>query len=662
MTSHDPSETFRIEAAELLDQLEAALLDLEDGHGQQELVDQAFRALHTLKGSGAMFGFDAVAAFIHDFETVFDQVRRGEAPSSPELIAVALDAKDQIQALIAGEGEDARSVQILAALRDTVDVQASVAGTPGGPVDAAAEPQAARWRIRFKPAADAFICGENPSLLLAELLSLGSGTVRAVTEDIPPLAVIEPESCYMAWEVELETAAGEDVIRDVFMFCGEDLSLTVSAMEAPGEAAAHGVEAANVSDAADATVPAGKAKDTRSAVNDRSGGFLKVSAERLDALMDQVGELVIAQTRLSQLSGAAGDPALLAISEELERLSGGLREISMGIRMVQIGVLFGRFRRLAHDLSRDLGKAFDFVTEGEDTELDKTMIERLADPLVHLIRNAADHGLETSAQRVAAGKSPNGTLKLEAAYVGAEIAITLSDDGAGLDTDRIRAKAVESGLIAPDAPLSDEEIHQLIFAPGFSTAGAVTALSGRGVGMDVVKRNIEAMRGTIDLVSRPGEGTSFRLRLPLTLAILDGMLVRVGDGCYSIPLAAVEECVELTATGTCSRNRNFLNIRDRLVPYFHLAERFGSEGPRDPHQKVVIVSSGEARVGLVVDQILGNHQIVIKHLSRFHQALRTFSGATILGDGSVALILDVAQLIETGQAEARQADPDRRAA
>ena len=328
----------------------------------------------------------------------------------------------------------------------------------------------------------------------------------------------------------------------------------------------------------------------------------------------------------------------------------------MGIRMVQIGTLFGRFRRLTHDLSRELGKEIDFVTAGEETELDKTMIERIADPLVHLIRNAIDHGLEDAATRVAAGKAARGTVRLSAAYVGAEIAITLTDDGAGINAARVRAKAVENGLIAADAVLSDEETFPLIFAPGFSTAAQVTALSGRGVGMDVVKRTVEGLRGSIDVASRAGQGSTIKLRLPLTLAILDGMLVRVGEARYSIPLGAVEECLELPLAevdGGASvgerRGRSFLDIRGQLVPYLRLADLFGSDTPRDPHQKVVVVSSGDTRVGLVVDQILGNHQIVIKQLSRFHSVVRRFSGATILGDGSVALILDVPELIDLGQ-------------
>jgi two-component system chemotaxis sensor kinase CheA len=323
----------------------------------------------------------------------------------------------------------------------------------------------------------------------------------------------------------------------------------------------------------------------------------------------------------------------------------------MGIRMVPIGSLFGRFRRLVHDLSRDLGKEVVLVTSGEETELDKTMIERLADPLVHLIRNSIDHGLEQPSDRSAAGKSSRGEVKLTARHSGAQVLISIADDGRGLDRDRIRAKAEEQGLVAPGAPVSDSELFQFLFHPGFSTAREITAVSGRGVGMDVVKQTIESLRGSIDISTRVGQGTEMTLRLPLTLAIIDGLLVRVGRGRYAIPLSAVEECVELSALEDVrSKGRSFLNIRGDLVPFLRLRDLFSTKTEADPYQKIVIVSAGDLRVGLVVDQIIGNHQTVIKSLSKLHADVETFSGATILGDGTVALILDIPHLVEFGQA------------
>ena len=364
------------------------------------------------------------------------------------------------------------------------------------------------------------------------------------------------------------------------------------------------------------------------------------------------GSWSLAQSRLKQVAAISDDVEVKSIAEEIERLALELRDSTMGVRMVPFGSLFGRFRRLVHDLARELGKEIQLVTSGEETELDKTVIEKLADPLIHLIRNSIDHGLETAEGRTEAGKPAQGRIKLSARHAGAEVLISIEDDGKGLDRARIRARAEENGLIQPDAKLSDHELFQLIFQPGFSTAKEVTSLSGRGVGMDVVKRTIETLRGAIDISSRHGEGTEVTLCLPLTLAIIDGLLVRVGKGRYVIPLSAVEECVELPPEEDArSKGRSFLNIRDELVPFLRLRELFKSAEPADRYQKVVIVSAGEMRVGLVVDQVIGDHQTVIKSLSKLHADVETFSGATILGDGTVALILEIPHLVEFGQLE-----------
>lgn len=639
----DLSETFRQEARELLENLEQVLLDLGQSPDDRDMVDGAFRALHTLKGSGSMFGFDEVAAFIHEFETAFDRVRKGHASISAELVTVALSAKDHVHKLVEEPGVHASQGEpILAALR-------SIAGTGGDECTSAAlqakagTPEAGSpeggWHIRFYLPANAFVMGTNPLLLLEELRALGPCDVVALTDRLPPIEVMDPENCYLGWDVTLRAPCAPDAIDDVFLFLRDDMELHIEALvddtlkvEADRPEASEGVP---------------PSRDSTSA---KSTSSLRVSAERLDELMDRVGELVIAQSRLSQFADASEDLNLKSIAEDIERLASGLRDTTMGIRMMPIGSLFGRFRRLAHDLSRDLGKQVEFVTSGEDTELDKTIIDRLADPLVHIIRNAIDHGLEPPAQRLAAGKPEGGAVRLSAVHSGAAVAISISDDGAGLNVERIRAKSIESGLIAADAKLADHELFQFLFHPGFSTAKEITAVSGRGVGMDVVKQAIEGLRGSIELSSTPGQGTTAALHLPLTLAIIEGMLVQVGDGRYAIPLSAVEECLELPETElVSSRGRNFLNVRGSLVPYMYLRELFGEAGEPGPHQKVVIISSGDIRVGLVVDQIIGNNQTVIKSLSKLHMGIETFSGATILGDGTVALILDVAHLVSFGQ-------------
>jgi two-component system, chemotaxis family, sensor kinase CheA len=648
MSRMDPTEVFRQEARELLDQLELTLLDLGEAPGDRDLVDCAFRALHTIKGSGAMFGFDEVASFVHQFETAFDQVRKGTAPINPSLVKVALAAKDHIARLIAEPGRHgADGEAILKQLRAVVGDDEG--DDPCDPIAVADSSTTAgttlqAWRIRFCLPENALALGTNPLLLLDELRELGSCEVTAVTDAVPPLQAIDPEVCYLGWQVLLVTDRPRSAIEDVFMFLSDDMELSIEALdaEAPVQPVAEAAAPAKVVEIAKHKEVGGTSVKTSTS--------LRVPAERLDELMDRVGELVIAQARLSQLAAASDDGGLKTVAEEMERLASGLRDTMMGIRMVPIGTLFGRFRRLVHDLSHDLGKEVDFVTSGEETELDKTVIERLADPLVHLIRNAIDHGLEEPARRVASSKSTRGRVRLSAVHTGSEVAISIADDGAGLNAERIRAKAEEAGLIAPDAKLAERDLYQLVFHPGFSTAKEVTSLSGRGVGMDVVKSTIENLRGSIDLDSKPGGGTAVTLRFPLTLAIIEGMLVRVGRGRYSIPLSAVEECVELpTDAMAASSGRNFLNIRGSLVPFLRLRELFKTRTEIEPYQKVVIVSAGETRVGLVVDQVIGNSQTVVKSLTKLHSDVETFSGATILGDGTVALILDVAHLVSFGQ-------------
>jgi two-component system, chemotaxis family, sensor kinase CheA len=385
------------------------------------------------------------------------------------------------------------------------------------------------------------------------------------------------------------------------------------------------------------------------------GGDIKVPAKRLDELMDQVGELVIAQARLRQWANIGGDIQLKSLVEEIDRLSSELRDTTMGIRMVPIGSLFSRFRRLVRDLSNELGKEIQLTTSGEETELDKTVIERLYDPMVHLIRNSLDHGIELPCDREDRHKPRQGTIHLSATHSGAQVLISIKDDGNGIDPVRVRAKAEESGLVQPGANLTESEIFQLILQPGFSTAAKVTSVSGRGVGMDVVKRAIDALRGTIDITSILGSGSEMTLRLPLTLAIIEGMLVRIGDSRYVIPLSAVEECVELSPEDDSrSTGRDFLNIRDETVPFLRLRSMFNVVAPLEPYPKAVIVSVDGIKVGLVVDQIIGDYQTVIKSLSKIHSTVQTFSGATILGDGTVALIIDVPRLLSFGQMNDKQ--------
>ncbi len=655
MSFPDPIAVFRTEAAELLEQIEAGLLDLNVNLGDKDQVDAVFRGLHTLKGSGAMFGFEALAAFTHHCETAFDRVRKGEVPATHALVTAVLEAKDHMRALVetpAGDHE-AMSEALLVNLRRAVDGSGDQATAP-----AAAGPAQTLFKIRFSLPQNAMANGTNPLPLLDELRDLGTCRIVADRSGIPSLDELVATDLHIAWDVELLTTEPRSAIDDVFIFVMDDMELSVEEIAiaaqapvavapAPALPATAAVTAEPAATAVAAAAPAAASGDAKAA---KANENVRVPAERLDELMDRVGELVIAQSRLSQLAGGSGDLTLRAVSEDVERLSGELRDTMMVLRMVPVTHLFSRFRRLVHDLANETGKKIELITEGETTEVDKSVIERLADPLVHLVRNSCDHGLETADERLASGKTEAGHIHLSARQQAGEVIIKIKDDGRGINKDRVRAKAESSGLIAANASLTDQELYQLIFQPGFSTASEVTNLSGRGVGMDVVKRTIDALRGTINVVSRPGEGSEISLAIPLTLAIIDGLLVRVGNGRYVIPLSAVEECLELSVEEDMrSRGRSFISLRDSLVPFLRLRDLFRTGTKPDPFQKVVVISTGSERVGLVVDQIIGDHQTVIKGMSKLHHDVSTFSGATILGDGDVALILDVGHLVAEGQ-------------
>jgi two-component system, chemotaxis family, sensor kinase CheA len=631
----DAGLIFRQEATELVAAIEAGLLDLERAPGNSDLINAVFRDLHTVKGSGAMFGHTDLARFVHDFESAFEMLRDGRVAVTPEIIAVSLKACDQILSYFV---DVAKATEASAPL--LAELKAALAGEQ---IAGAAQPSSKGWHVQFRLAEDAVRLGHNPALILKEISSLGNAQIRAQTDAVPKLSELDPTSCVIAWKVEIEGDFDRSRIDDVFLFLADSLDLQVQPFGAPiGETAAPDEAASNKDTSQPEVAQANQAQ---------AGETMRIATERLDELMDRVGELVIAEARLHALAQKLRDPSLLSVAEDIQRLAAGLRDSTMSMRMVPIGSITGRFRRLMRDLSGKLGKSILFETRGEDTELDKTVIEMLADPLVHILRNAADHALETTEERIAAGKPAAGKVVLSASYSGAEVLIEVRDDGRGLDASRIRAQAIERGLIAANATIPEGDLYRLIFQPGFSTSATITELSGRGVGMDVVRRTIDELRGQIELTTEPGHGTTVTLRLPLTLAIIDGLLIEVGEEQYSIPLAAVEECVELPVEMAQSGSgSSFLNIRGALVPFLRLRGLFKSEtAAAAEFPKVVVVSASGARVGLVVDRIVANNQTVIKQLSRLHADVKGFSGATILSDGRVALILDVPQLVDVGK-------------
>ncbi len=685
------------EASELLSELEDSLLELEDAPDDQELIGSVFRAMHTIKGSGAMFGFDAVSSFTHEVETVFDLVRAGTIPVTKQLIDLTLAARDQIMAMLdaARSGkpvDDEIADGITSALR-TLLPQAGVENEtdPGhmakvdeGVPESSTEEENS-YRIRFRPELEIFSTGSNPLHLLNELSELGQCRIIAQTDALPTIHEMDPEACYVYWDIVLTTSKGINAIRDVFIFVEDTSELHIEVIDKPeatggetetgykklGEILVErgDVRPEDLAKALESQKRIGEVLVEQELVNPakiqsaleeqkyvrtvrkkrKAKGALssiRVASPKLDQLVNLVGELVTVQARLSQVAVSRNDPQLIFLAEEVERLTGELRENTMSIRMLPIGTTFSKFRRLVRDLARDLGKEVTMTTEGAETELDKTVIEKLNDPLVHLIRNSIDHGIEPPDVREAAGKSREGTVHLSAVHSGAHVLIRISDDGAGIDPEVIRTKAMEKGLISPDMEMTDKEIFSILFTPGFSTAKTVSNVSGRGVGMDVVKTNIESLRGTIDLTSEKGKGTTVTLKLPLTLAIIEGLLARIGDEHYVLPLSTVEECIELASRdGDGAGRRRLANIRGEIIPYIHLREQFRIEGERPDIEQIVVTRVDGDRIGLVVDEVIGEQQTVIKTMGRLCNGLREISGATILGDGTVALILDVPNLI-----------------
>ncbi len=667
---------FREEARELLVELESVLLELNEQPGNEGLIGRAFRALHTIKGSGAMFGFDALAAFGHKLENAFDEVRKGRLAVTPELVDLTLSALDQIRAMVE-EGDGASTVdpqaceKILAQLRGlTGGVAAAVVTIPpetSGEKESLGAPAAEVgaehvWRIRFAPGPDLMRYGADPLLLVRELGRMGRLTVKASTAALPPLAELEPQRCYVSWELMLGTTATVDAIRDVFIFVEDSCELTIE----PGEEeAGSGPEKTAATVEAKSEAPAGekpvregdriaraleekrRSPGRRTTDQSDSAVSLRVPAARLDQLVDLVGELVTVQARLNEVAARSADSEVQEVSEEIERLTSALRENSMTLRMLPIRATFEKFRRLVHDLARDLGKNVELTVEGAETELDKTVIDQLGDPLMHLIRNSMDHGIESPEQRAGAGKKPAARIHLSARHSGASVLIAVSDDGAGIDAEAVRQRAVERGLTTADAALTETEVFSFIFEAGFSTAKQVTDVSGRGVGMDVVRQKVESLRGSIDIASRRGQGTTVTLRLPLTLAIIDGLLVRVGEAFFVLPLATTLECIELTREEVEQANgRQVANVRGQIVPYIRLRQYFAVETAAPEREQIMVVEAEEGRCGLVVDEVLGECQTVIRNLGRLYRHVQVVSGATILGNGRVALILDPQRLVQ----------------
>ncbi|CAD1793594.1 chemotaxis protein CheA [Xanthomonas arboricola pv. juglandis] len=651
-------QTFLAESRDLLEDMERHLLEAERGESSPDAVNAIFRAAHTIKGSGGLFDLPQLVGFTHVVESVLDLLRDDALTLSSELIALLLVCCDHIHALVetaadpAHADADALTAEaepLLAQLQTYLQV--SACGVTATAVQHnTPEKQSGYWRITLKLFADALRYGNSPLKLIRNLRGLGS--VESINTDVsglPSFEALDPEANYLGFRILLRSDADRAAIEDVFEFVREDCDLEIISVPAPMDASAVLADEPVMAAAAPvsgvlAGVPAAASARPQQDTGARNADArsIRVDADKLDRMIDLVGELIIAVAGTNANAQRTGDAQLLESASILAGLVEEVRESALQLRMVKIGGTFSRFQRVVHDVARELGKDIALVVAGEDTELDKSVVEKIGDPLTHLVRNAMDHGIEPAEVRVARGKPARGTVGLNAYHDSGSIVIQITDDGGGLNRDRILAKALERGLIEPGRQLSDREVFAMIFEPGFSTAEKVTNLSGRGVGMDVVKRNITALRGTVEIDSTAGLGTTISVRLPLTLAIINGFQVGVGKSVFVVPLDVVEECVEFTP----DYSSDYIDLRGSVLPYVRLRELFALGGRTPARESIVVIRQGAQRFGLVVDTLLGEWQTVIKPLSRVFAQVKGISGSSILGSGDVALILDVPSLLQ----------------
>ena len=702
MDMDEALQTFLVECRELLQDMESALLAIETTEDKSDLVNAIFRAAHTIKGSSGLFRLDHIVAFTHVLESVLDQVRAGKLVIADAMVGLLLSCCDHIGALIGAVAEghtepdpalSERGEPLLAQLKTYLNpssaptAQRALSEQESDAVQRIAGPGVASdsWHISVRFGRDVLRNGMDPLSFLRYLTTFGKITgIVTLSDALPAADEMDPESCYLAFEIAFKSDASKEKIEKVFEFVRDDSQLRIipphsrieeyihlienmpmepqrvgtmlvrcgtltelelqsalrSQESSPNKAVGTILVEQGVVDAAVVDAALTKQKVVREAIAQESRS-IRVDADKLDHLINLVGELIIAGANVNMIAHRAQIAELEASTSKMSTLVQEVRDSALQLRMVKIGATFNRFQRVVHDVSRELGKDIALAINGEDTELDKTVVEKIGDPLMHLVRNAMDHGIETAELRQARKKPAQGTVRLNAFHDSGSIAITVEDDGGGLNRQRILNKAVERGLVEAGHHLSDGEIYGLIFEPGFSTAEKVTNLSGRGVGLDVVKRNITSLRGTVAISSEEGVGTRVTVRLPLTLAIIDGFLVGVNKAVYAIPLEMIEECVAYSA----EPGRNYTNLRGQVLPFIRLRELFNLKGQPTRGENIVVLRHGQHKAGLVVDTLMGEFQTVIKPLGEVFSQVKCISGSTILGSGEVALILDVPALI-----------------
>ena len=713
----DALETYILECRELLEDMETALLAVEGAEEKSEMVNAIFRAAHTIKGSSGLFSLDHIVAFTHGVESVLDRVRGGKLALVDQLVVLLLACCDHMGALVDGVDAGvqglsdelaAQGAPLTTQLRTYLDDPKAA----GAGANAVAHPtpvqvkridgesvNADHWHISVRFGPDVLRNGMDPLSFIRYLGTMGKLIgIATLTEALPNADVMDPELCYLGFEIAFQSEANKAEIERVFEFVRDDSQLLILPphsliseyvsliLQQQGQSTRLGdmlvqcgtltvqeldaalnsqvdrpqtpigallVEQGSVQpEVVEAALSRQKQVKEIGAAESRS---IRVDADKLDQLINLVGELIIAGASVNMIAHRARVEALQEATSKLSTLVEEVRDSALQLRMVRIGATFSRFQRVVHDVSRDLGKDITLVIAGEETELDKTVVEKIGDPLMHLVRNSMDHGIESAEVRAARGKPVQGTLKLNAFHDSGAIVITVQDDGGGLKRDKILAKAIERGLVDASHALSDEEVYALIFEPGFSTAEKITNLSGRGVGLDVVKRNITALRGTVSISSEEGMGTEVMVRLPLTLAIIDGFLVGLGKSVYAIPLDMIEECIAYSA----EPGHDYTNLRGEVLPFIRLRELFSVSGTPAKGENIVVLKHEGQKAGLVVDTLLGEFQTVIKPLGHMFAQSKCISGSTILGSGDVALILDVPSLVRHAMRQSTQAAPER---
>ncbi len=643
-------ESFIHEAQELLKDLEEALLVLEDDYSDLQKVGEVFRVMHSLKGSANMFGFNKVGEITHDLESIYDQIRSQEISLNKEILNVSLKTLDHITLLINNGDvvDQVQHAQLLQEIIGTAGIGKLLTEEASSPKSLSVQ-KTKSYYIEVIPDKDVLSNGTNPLFLIEDLNHLGKAYVRAITDQIPEWETLNPSECYVFWQLVLITDEDESEIDDVFIFVEDECSvkkeLLVEKDISSNSFVAEYLENERTYDLANLKELVSKAEKKKEPVNKvinqgPSDAYIRVSSSKIDDLMGLVSQLVTAQGSLNLFAENSQDQKVLDISEHVQKLSRQLRDITFSMSMIPIDSIMVRFKRMVRDLSESLEKKIQFVVEGAETELDKNIIDNLADPLMHMLRNSLDHGIESPEERIKKGKSETGLVKLKAYHAGAYVNIEISDDGKGLDPEVILKKSIEKGIISAEDKLRESEILDLIFSPGFSTANVVTDVSGRGVGMDVVKTNIHELRGEVSIESKLGEGTKFKIRLPLTMSIIDGLLIRVLDQKYVLPLFSIEKCFETRYSQLQESQSNILMLDQEPVPYIFLKEEFDKAEETDAIMQTVVVEVDGKKVGIIVDEIIGELQAVIKPLGAYYKQQDMFSGSTILGDGRVALILD----------------------